>query len=69
MLSLFEKYINGNCTEEECTKALQFIRNPDNDLFLDHWIQTNWNHALKTKTPIQPNLQLLDSIHSNSAWK
>lgn len=69
MKHLFDKYIQGNCTDEEFKQALEFIQNPKNDLYIDGLLLNNWKNTLKKESTIIPNQKVLDSIHHQIALK
>ncbi len=69
MQSLFEKYINGNCTTEEYSEVVKFIQNKNNDLQLDELVLKNWKQTIKSEPTVKPDSQLLDSIHHKIALK
>ena len=69
MQSLFEKFINGNCTHEEYDEVLKFIQNQNSDLQLGNLLSENWAQTLKSEPKIKPDNQLLDAIHHQIALK
>lgn len=69
MQSLFEKFINGNCSEEEYNEVLKIIQNPNNDLQLDQFLLRKLKETLKTEPSVKPDNQLLDAIHHQIALR
>jgi ferric-dicitrate binding protein FerR (iron transport regulator) len=69
MQSLFEKYINGNCSDEEYQQVLKFIQDKNNDLQLDKMLHEDWAQHLQNEQSIKPDIKLLDSIHHQIALK
>ena len=69
MKHLFDKYIQGNCTDEEYKQVREFIQNSKNDPYIDGLLLNNWKNALKKESTITPNQQVLDSIHHQIALK
>jgi transmembrane sensor len=69
MQSLFEKYINGNCTNEEYNTILNFIQNHENNAVLDEMMFENWIQLFRNKPVLKPDQPLLDSIHHQIALK
>lgn len=69
MQSLFEKYVQGNCTSEEYNTILRFIQNSENNEVLNEMMLESWLQTVKSKPAVDPNRQLLDSIHHQIALK
>lgn len=69
MQSLFEKFINGNCTPEEYSQILKFIQNPENDSHLDKLLLDDYTKTIKREPSIKPDHHLLDAIHHQIALK
>jgi ferric-dicitrate binding protein FerR (iron transport regulator) len=67
MHKLFAKYIAGNCSVEEYEKVKDFIRKPENDFYLNGLLRSAWKKRLQSKPEVQPNIQLLHSIHHQIA--
>ena len=67
MQELFEKYINGDCIPEEYEKAVAFIRDPGKDFYVTSLLRSSWEKNLKSESPVQPDLNLLHSIHHQIA--
>ena len=66
-MHLIEKYIHGQCSEEEYEEALSCIQDPAKDLLLTGALKETWHQSLKKETGIRPDNQLLDSIHHRIA--
>jgi transmembrane sensor len=69
MQSLFEKFINGNCSPEEYDQVLKYIQNQNNDLQLDKLLHDDWAQHLKNEQTIKPDTKLLDAIHHQISLK
>lgn len=69
MKHLFDKYIQGNCTDEEYKQVREFIQNSKNDPYIDGLLLNNWKNTLKKESTITPNQKVLDSIHHQIALK
>lgn len=69
MKDLFDKYIQGNNTQEEYKKVLKFIQKKENDPYIDGLLLKNWKDILKKESTISPNQNVLDSIHHEIALK
>lgn len=67
MLKLFEKYIDGTCSIEEYERIAGFICDPEKDFYLNGLLRSAWKKILITDTSIQPDLNLLHSIHHQIA--
>ncbi|WP_372933685.1 FecR family protein [Mariniphaga sediminis] len=69
MYRLLEKYFSGKCTGEEYQEVVSWIKDPANDLFLGGALKEKWKESLEKDNKIQPDEQLLDSIHHRIALK
>ena len=69
METLFEKYIQGKCTNKDYENIRTFINNPANDALLDELMYENWIQSSNSEPTIKPNTELLDSIHHQIALK
>lgn len=69
MQTLFEKYIQGKCTVDEYEKVKNFITDPGNNVLLSEMMYEHWINSSLNESSVEPNLQLLDSIHHKIALK
>lgn len=69
MQALFEKYIKGNCTEEEYKKVVQFIKDQGSDPDIEKLLLTTWKQSANSTLGIKPDPLLLNSIHHKIALK
>ena len=67
MQSLFEKYIDGKCSSEEYEKVVAFICDPGKDIYLTGLLRSSWKKIAKSEPSIQPDTNLLHSIHHQIA--
>ncbi len=63
----FEKYIAGDCSAEEYEKVKDFIQKPGNDIYLNGLLRSEWKKSLQSESKVNPNIQLLHSIHHQIA--
>ena len=69
MRRLIEKYLKGECTEDEYSKVVTFIRDEHNEHYLNGILGGIWGQIVGKKSTIQPDRHLLDSIHHHIALK
>jgi len=67
MQQLFEKYIQGKCTNDEYQQVLHFLQEPGNNNHITRLIEKYWKDTLNQGPEVEPNVLLLNQIHHQIA--
>ena len=67
MEKLFRKYLNGTCTPEEFSEALEAFCAENTDITMSAEMLKLWKDTLNTSIENKLNSQLLDKIHHRIA--
>ncbi|WP_319592470.1 FecR domain-containing protein [uncultured Draconibacterium sp.] len=63
MQELFQKYVQGNCTDKEYVQVRDFIKDKKNNLYLNGLLMSDWKAILRQEQHQKPDQELLKAIH------